>query len=145
LLHKSGFNHFKLIIQGGRLILKKIEEQISAEQLVDAVVLGLQEKKGTNIAILDMRQLENCVTSFFVICDGDSTTHVSAVADSVEDFVLKSLKDKPIHIEGKHNAQWVLIDFVNVVVHVFQKSIREHYSIESLWADAKRTDIKNLF
>ena len=124
---------------------EKLVSQSSAEHLVDAVVLGLQEKKGTNIAILDLRQLDNCITQFFVICDGDSNTHVSAVADSVEEYVFKHLNDKPIHVEGKQNAQWVLLDFVDVVVHVFQKSVREHYNIEDLWADAKRTEIENFF
>ena len=124
---------------------EKLVTQTSAELLVDVVVLGLQEKKGTNIAILDLRQLDNCVTQFFVICDGDSNTHVSAVADSVEEYVFKHLNDKPIHVEGKQNAQWVLLDFVDVVVHVFQKSVREHYNIEALWADANRTEIENFF
>lgn len=121
------------------------EELLDAEHLVDAVVLGLQEKKGTNIVILDMRQLDNCITQFFVICDGDSNTHVSAIADSVEEFVFKQLHDKPIHTEGKGNAQWVLIDYADCVVHVFQKSVREHYNIEALWADAERKDVENLF
>lgn len=117
----------------------------SCEQLVDATVFGLQEKKGTDIVILNMQKLENCVTRFFVLCSGDSNTHVSALADSVVEQVFKKIKDKPLHIEGKRNAQWVLIDFVEVVVHVFQRSEREHYNIEALWADAERTDIENLF
>ncbi|MBN2165751.1 MAG: ribosome silencing factor [Marinilabiliaceae bacterium] len=121
------------------------EALINSEQLVDAVVFGLQEKKGTDIVILDMRKLENCVTSFFVLCSGESTTHVSAVADSVEEQVLKRLSDKPIHIEGKNNSLWVLLDYVDVVVHVFQRSVRDHYNIESLWADSVRKEIDNLF
>lgn len=117
----------------------------STEQLVDAVVLGLQEKKGTNIVILDLRELENSVCQFFVICDGDSNTHVSAVADSSETYVWEHINDKPLHTEGHQSAQWVLIDFGDVVVHVFQRPVRAYYDLEELWADAKRTDIPNFF
>ncbi len=117
----------------------------AAEQLVNAVVEGIQEKKGTNIAILDMREIDGSICQFYVICDGDSTTHVSAIANSIEDYVREHLNDKALNIEGKANAEWVLVDFVDVVVHVFQRSVREFYNLEELWADAKRTDIENLF
>lgn len=120
-------------------------DDYTTEQLLDAVVLGLQEKKGTNIAILDMRQLENSVCQYFVICEGDSNVHVAAVADSVEEYVWKQLREWPLHVEGKTQAHWVLVDFVDIVVHVFQKTVRPFYNIEGLWADAKRTDIENLF
>jgi ribosome-associated protein len=124
------------------------EQQIIAtdtEVLVETVVLGLQEKKGTNIAILDMRELENSVCQFFVICEGESNTHVSAVAGAAEEMVLKMLQERPYHVEGERSAQWIIIDFVDVVVHVFQKANRAFYNIEGLWADAKQTDIENLF
>ncbi len=121
------------------------EENVSAEQLVDAVVEGIQEKKGTNIAILDMREIDGSICQFFVICDGDSNTQVGAIGDSVEDYVRENLNDKPYHVEGKDNSEWVLIDFVDVVVHVFQRPVRSFYNLEELWADAKRTDIENLF
>ncbi|MFT3740431.1 MAG: ribosome silencing factor [Breznakibacter sp.] len=120
-------------------------EEYTTEQLLDAVVLGLQEKKGINIAVLDMRQLENAVCQYFVICEGDSNVHVAAVADSVEEYVWKQLHEWPLHTEGKSQGQWVLVDFVDIVVHVFQKSVRPYYNLEGLWADAKRTDIENLF
>jgi ribosome-associated protein len=115
------------------------------EVLVETVVLGLQEKKGTNIAILDMRELENSVCQFFIICEGDSNTHVSAVAGAAEEMVWKNLQEKPFHVEGERGAQWIIIDFVDVVVHVFQKANRAFYNIEGLWADAKQTDVENLF
>ncbi|MCW3805281.1 ribosome silencing factor [Plebeiibacterium marinum] len=121
------------------------QETSSTEQLVDTIVEGIQEKKGTNIAVLDMREIDGCVCQFFVICDGDSNTHVGAIGDSVEDYVREHIKDKPLHIEGKQNAEWILVDYVDVVVHVFQKPIRSFYNLEGLWADAKRTDIENLF
>ncbi|MGQ1785877.1 MULTISPECIES: ribosome silencing factor [unclassified Saccharicrinis] len=121
------------------------KENNSTEQLVDAVVEGIQEKKGTNIAILDMREIDGSICQFFIICDGDSNTHVGAIGDSVEDLVREKLDEKPYHIEGKENAEWVLVDYVDVVVHVFQRPIRSFYNLEELWADAKRTDIENLF
>ena len=117
----------------------------STEQLVGAVVLGLQEKKGTNIVILDLRELENSVCQFFVICEGESNTHVGAVADAAEDYVWEHINDKPIHTEGHHAAQWIILDYADVVVHVFQRPIRSYYCLEELWADAKRIDIENLF
>jgi ribosome-associated protein len=120
-------------------------EGYTTEQLLKTVVLGLQEKKGTNIVILDMRLLENSVCEYFVICEGDSHVHVGAIAESVEEVVWKQMHDSPVHIEGKSQSHWVLVDFVDIVVHVFQKSYRGYYDLEGLWADASRTDIENLF
>ncbi len=121
------------------------QENTSAEQLVDTIVEGIQEKKGTNIAILDMREIDSSICQFFIICDGDSNTHVDAIGNSVEDYVREKINDKPFHIEGRENAEWILVDYVDVVVHIFQKPIRSFYNLEGLWADAKRTDIENLF
>ena len=117
----------------------------STEQLVDGIVEGIQEKKGTNIAILDMRKIDGSICQFFVLCDGDSNTQVGAIGDSIEKYVKEKLNDKPFHVEGKQNAEWVLLDYVDVIVHVFQKPIRSFYNLEELWADAKRTDIEDLF
>jgi ribosome-associated protein len=117
----------------------------NAEQLLAKVVLGIQEKKGTNIAILDMRDIENSVCSYFVICEGESSVHVAAIADSVQELVWKQMTEWPLHMEGKSQAQWVLVDYVDVVVHVFHKSVRPYYNLEGLWADAHRTDVENLF
>eukprot|EP01155_Anaeramoeba_flamelloides_P009000 Anaeramoba_flamelloidesa1383_12.p1 GENE.a1383_12~~a1383_12.p1 ORF type:complete len:125 (+),score=21.51 a1383_12:81-455(+) len=121
------------------------QENTSTEQLVDTIVEGIQEKKGTNIAILDMREIDGSICQFFIICDGDSNTHVDAIGNSVEDYVREKINDKPFHIEGRENAEWILVDYVDVVVHIFQKPIRSFYNLEDLWADAKRTDIENLF
>lgn len=121
------------------------QEAITTKQLVDAVVEGIQEKKGVNITVLDLTSVENTLTSYFVICDGDSNVHVATIADSVEDYVRKKVADKPFHIEGRGNAEWVLLDYMDVIVHVFQRPVREFYSLETLWADGERTDIKNLF
>ncbi len=120
-------------------------EDFTSKELVDAVVEGIQEKKGVNIVILDMTKIDNTICDYFVICDGDSNVHVDAVADSVNDYVRKKLNDRPVHVEGKENAEWILIDYVDVIDHIFQRSIREFYNLEGLWADAKRTEIENLF
>ncbi|MBI1288998.1 MAG: ribosome silencing factor [Flavobacteriales bacterium] len=116
--------------------MKKSSRKAQTERLVEEIVNGLQEKKGKEIVSLDLRGIENAVTEFFVICTGDSNTHVNALARSVEEEVRKAIKDKPWHVEGTTNGEWVLLDYVNVVVHIFQRSVREHYNIEGLWADA---------
>ena len=107
--------------------------------LVDAIIDGMQEKKGKNITIINLSEIENSVADFFVICDADSKTHVEAIADSVDEVVEKTTNEKPFHAEGFENAEWILMDYINVVVHVFQKEIRDYYNLEALWADAEIT------
>jgi len=114
----------------------------NADQLITTVLNGIEDVKGQNINILDLRELENTVCDYFIICEGTSNTQVNAIVNSIQKKVSKKIKDKPWHIEGSSNAEWVLMDYVNVVVHVFQKHIREYYDIESLWGDAKTIEIK---
>jgi ribosome-associated protein len=116
-----------------------INKDYKTEKLVEAIVEGMQDKKANNIVTLDLRKLENAVTKFFVICDAESTTQINAIADAVEEFARKKTKEKPYSREGFSNADWILIDYVDVVVHVFQKSIRDFYKIEELWADCEQT------
>ena len=99
--------------------------------------------KGQNIDLLDLREIENMVCDYFIVCNGTSNTQVTAIVNSIQKTVSKKLKDKPWHVEGTQNAEWVLMDYVHVVVHVFQKHIREYYDIESLWGDAKVTSIES--
>jgi ribosome-associated protein len=120
-------------------------ENVTTEPLVKAVVEGIQEKKGGNITVLDLRRIENMVAEYFVICEGESNVHVDAVSESIEDIVRRDAGEKPFHVEGRKNAEWILLDYLNVVVHVFQKPVRSFYSLEELWADADRTDIEDLF
>ncbi len=117
----------------------------AAKALVDKVIEGIQGKKGVNITVLDLTALENTITSYFVICDGDSNVHVDAISDSIYEFVRNNINEKPSHVEGKENAQWILLDYFDVVVHVFQRPVRSFYNLEALWADSVRTDIPNLF
>lgn len=117
----------------------------SPDQLISTVISGIEDIKGKEITILDLRELENTVCDYFVICEGTSNTQVNALVNSIQKKVSKELKDNPWHVEGSDNAEWVLIDYVNVVVHVFQKHIREYYDIESLWGDAKITQINTTY
>ena len=110
--------------------------------LIAQIIKGIEEVKGQDITILDLREIENTVSDYFIICNGTSNTQVNAIVSSVQKVVSKALKDKPFNVEGTDNAEWVLMDYVNVVLHVFQKHIREHYNIEDLWGDAKSTYIE---
>ncbi|MEZ4796008.1 MAG: ribosome silencing factor [Flavobacteriaceae bacterium] len=121
------------------------KENTSADQLITTILEGIEDVKGQHINILDLRDIENTVCDYFIVCEGTSNTQVNAIVNSVQKKVSKTLKDKPWHIEGSENAEWVLMDYVNVVVHVFQKHIREYYDIESLWGDAKMTEIKSSY
>jgi len=117
--------------------------EASSELVKKFVVEGLQEIKGQNITVLDLREIENAVTDFFIIAEGNSNTQVNSLADSVHKVVRENVGDKPWHIEGRDNSEWVLMDYVTVVVHIFQTGIREFYDLESLWGDAEVTTIEN--
>ena len=119
--------------------------KVSSDQLITEVIKGIEKVKGDNISILDLRNIENTVCDYFIICEGNSNTQVNAIAGSVQKTVSKALKDKPWHVEGESNAEWILIDYVNVVVHIFQKQVREFYDIESLWGDAKITSVQTTY
>lgn len=121
------------------------KNKASADELITLIIAGIEEVKGIDINLLDLREIENTVCDYFVICNGTSNTHVNAIVSSIQKTVSKSIKDKPWHIEGADNAEWVLMDYVNVVVHVFQKHIREFYDIEGLWGDAKVTMVESSY
>jgi ribosome-associated protein len=116
-------------------------KKINTDDLIAEIVKGIDDVKGEDVQLLDLREIENTVCDYFIICTGNSNTQVKAISGSIQKNVSKNLKDKPWHIEGEVNSEWVLMDYVNVVVHVFQKQIREYYDIESLWGDAKITSI----
>lgn len=116
------------------------EKANEIERLVATIVDGMQERKAKNILTLDLRQIPNTVCGFFVVCTGDSSTHVEGISGSVQEQTRKQLNDRPWHVEGMGHSEWVLLDYVNVVVHVFQREPREFYNIERLWADAITTE-----
>ena len=114
------------------------------DAMVLSIIDGIQNIKGKGITVLDLRDVDSSVCDYFVICQGQSSTHVGSIAESVEDTVREQLTEKPLHVEGRQNAQWVLMDYSSVLVHIFQKEARDFYSIETLWDDAKREDIADL-
>ncbi|MCO4813110.1 MAG: ribosome silencing factor [Flavobacteriales bacterium] len=118
----------------------KSESQI----LCDTIVEGMQENKANDIVVLDLREIENAVCDFFVICSGDSSTQVDGIGSSVTRYTRENIAEKPWKIEGQNNSEWVLIDYVSVVAHVFYRETRDFYNLEDLWADAIRKDIPNL-
>jgi ribosome-associated protein len=115
--------------------------KVNNDLLITLIIKGLEDVKGEDIQLFDLREIENTVTDYFIICTGNSNTQVNALSQSIQKLVSKELKDKPWHIEGEANAEWILMDYVNVVVHIFQKKAREFYDIEGLWGDAKITPI----
>ena len=119
---------------------KSTEKQL----LVDKIVEAIQDTKGEDIQIFDLSGIENSVADTFVICSGNSNTQVSAIAGNIEKKVRNDIRERPWHVEGNENALWILLDYVSVVVHVFQTETRNFYEIEELWGDAKITKIENL-
>ena len=113
---------------------KKIQTS-EVEALVAVMVHGMQEKKAFNIVSLDLRKTSSAFADFFVICHGGSARQVDAIADSVEDEVRKALREKPAHREGNDESEWVLLDYINVVVHIFSEEKRSFYQLEELWGD----------
>ncbi len=119
------------------------KEKINADDSITAILKAIDDIKGVDVQILDLREIENTVCDYFIICSGNSNTHVNAISGIIQKQVSKATKDKPWHVEGEGNAEWILLDYVNIVVHVFQKHIRDYYDIESLWGDAKTTTISS--
>jgi len=115
------------------------------KELIDSIVLGINNVKGVDVKLLDFEKIDNSVCSHFILCSGTSNTHVSAITGSIKKNVSKKVKEKPYHIEGLENSEWVLLDYIDVVVHVFQKHIREFYDLESLWGDAKTKKITSSY
>ena len=111
--------------------------------LLETIIEGIHEVKGIDTSILDLKKVETAVCKYFVICSGTSNTHVSSIADSVKKNVSKEIQEKPWHIEGLNTSEWVLIDYSDIVVHVFQEETREFYRLEDLWGDAEIRTIEN--
>lgn len=111
------------------------------QKLLNAVKEGMTEKKAKNIVKINFQGTKNAVTDYFMICEVVTNKQVTAVSNSVEEIVLKQTKEKPIHKEGIENSEWIILDYFDVVVHVFQTEFRELYKLEELWADAEITKI----
>ena len=114
-----------------------MSEKIETKTLLKEITEAIQEKKGKDIVIADLTKLGNTICDYFVICNGNSPTQVSAIADSVEYLVKQATGYRPIAIDGQRNAQWIAMDYGEVLVHIFLHETREFYDIDHLWADAK--------
>ena len=120
------------------------KQSVTSQMLSQAIVAGLQDRKGKSITLLDLRDVKNSIADYFIICTGTSDTHVDALKDSVEKETHKTYKQDPWHVEGRENRQWILMDYVDVVVHIFQADKRDRFGLEELWGDAKITQIPDL-
>src|SRR5688572_19389307 len=117
--------------------LTRVKKADEGKFITDVIVKGMEEKKGHDIVVMDLRSLSGAVTDYFVICHADSDRQVEAIAKSVEEEVYKAMNEDPWGREGFENSEWILLDYVNVVVHVFQKEKREFFGLEELWGDAE--------
>ena len=111
--------------------------------LKDAIVDAIKQKKGRDIVVIDLTGNEQAIADYYIICHGNSTSQVDALTDHIERFARTETSEHPLHVEGQQNAQWVLMDYGDIVVHIFQEEIRHFYKIEDLWADAKKEIIEN--
>jgi len=113
-------------------------------ELVESAIKGIQEVKGKQITFLDLKNITSRISDYYLICHGDSFTQVNAIAESIQKQTKEDLNEKPWRVEGKENGQWVLLDYGNLVVHVFYHETRGLYDLENLWADAQTENIADL-
>jgi ribosome-associated protein len=118
-----------------------MEDKTNSDYLKSLIIEGMQDRKATGIVVLDLKKVKNAVADYFIICTGNSDTQLDAISDSVEDKVYKELKQHAWHKEGKQNKEWILIDYVDVVAHVFKKDRRDFFALEDLWGDAVLTEV----
>ena len=119
----------------------KEDHSLKIKALVDVIVKRMQEKKAEDITVIDLRDIDNSVCDYFVISNANSNTQVNAIADSVQKETIEVLGDKAWHKEGTDSSEWILMDYVNVVAHIFQTPVRDFYALEELWGDAQITKI----
>jgi len=112
-------------------------DSLKLEEKSRLIVEAIREKKGHRIVTIDLRKVEHSICDCFIICHGDSVTQVGAITESIEKKMREEAKVRPHHVEGLQNSQWVLIDYFDILVHVFQEEYREFYKLEELWADGK--------
>lgn len=122
--------------------MKSTPVRQDSDRLADIVVRGMQEKKGVDIVVLNLQELKNAVADYFVICSASSDTQLDALARSVEEEVEKATGQQPWQMEGRTNREWVLLDYVDVVVHIFLRDRRQFYALEELWGDAQITYVE---
>lgn len=114
---------------------------VQIETLVQTIIKGIQEKKGSNIVVADLSGIDGTICNNFIVCQGNSPTQVEAIAESVGDMARMELQERPAHVVGLENAQWVAMDYTDVLVHIFLPDVRQYYDLEHLWDDAQLTHI----
>lgn len=119
-------------------------EELSPEEINDLIIESIQDIKGKNIVKLDLRKLDDAPTNFFIICEGDSNTQVKAISDNIQLRLKQEANSRPTHLEGASNALWILMDYFDVVVHIFYKETRKFYELEELWSDAIFSEYETL-
>jgi ribosome-associated protein len=124
--------------------MTKRKSPVNKASLLDVIIAGIQEVKGNEIIYLDLREIKHAIADYFVVCHGNSHTQVDAIARSVEKETETILNESALHIEGRGNSEWVLMDYGDIVVHIFHKDARPFYALEDLWADAKATLVEEL-
>ena len=111
---------------------------LSTDTLITNIIEGIDNLKGEKINIIDLRKIDNSVCKYFIICSGNSNTHVKSISNSIQKHVWKETNENPWHVEGEDKCDWILIDYVDIAVHIFKKETRIFYDLESLWGDAKQ-------
>ena len=119
-------------------------KQMKEKQLIETIVEGIQEKKGKKVTTVDLSDIESAAASYFVICEGQSTTQVAAIADSVREYVQQHTGIKPFGYDGYQNSQWIIIDYGSILAHIFLPEYRNYYKLEQLWNDAKLAEIPDV-
>jgi ribosome-associated protein len=123
----------------------KVQHQsLTVEEFNDLIIESIQDIKGKNLIKLDLREVEDAPTDFFIICEGDSTTQVKAISDNIQKRLKYEAGTFASHVEGERSAQWICLDYFNTVIHVFYREAREYYELEQLWSDAKFTEYQSL-
>ena len=120
------------------------QPKLTDEALNDLIIESIQDIKGKNLVKLDLRQLEDAPTDFFIICEGSSNTQVKAISDNIQKRLKREMQTSPSHVEGQQNALWICLDYFSTVVHVFYPETRAYYELEQLWSDAKFTEYESL-
>ena len=113
-----------------------INKTVGSEELAQQIVEAIQDRKGNNIKLLDLRKLDYAVSDFFVICEAESSTQINAIFENIDAMVKKNLGQDPINVEGREESIWLLMDYMDVVVHIFKPEARAFYRLEALWAES---------
>ncbi|MEP1034920.1 ribosome silencing factor [Ekhidna sp.] len=121
---------------------QQVSKDINSKELSEWVVEGMLDKKALDVVVMDLRKVKHAIADYFIICSGNSDTQIDAISDSIEEQIHKRSKQNPWKREGRQNKEWILLDYVDVVAHVFNKEKRTFYGLEELWGDAKITRIE---